>query len=211
MKHLAIALLVSAVLVRPAAAAQFSADIVDGAGTAVGRIAVADERARIEAADFPDGFFLVDGAAHAAWFVKPAQRLFMAAKQSSRLSRLLVPLDAADPCARWQAMAADAGLASSERAWRCETLRGERIDGVDTVEIRATPPGQPAFSAWVAPELRFALRLETADGAVLALAHLVRAPQPAALFVIPAAFRSFDPAKLIERLKQSDVWVEPPK
>jgi hypothetical protein len=211
MKRLLIALLLLAVPVGPAAAAQFSADIVDGAGRPVGRVFVADERARIESRDFPDGFFLVDGAAHAAWFVRPAQRLFMAARQSSRLTRLFVPLDAADPCARWQAMAATAGVTGAHGAWRCETLGGEPIDGVDTEKVRATPPGQAAFSAWIAPGLRLALRLETADGGVLALAHLVRAPQPAALFAIPSDCRYFDPARLIERLKQSDVWVEPPK
>jgi hypothetical protein len=35
-------------------------------------------------------------------------------------------------------------------------------------------------------------------------------PQPTALFEMPANFRKFDPHWLIERIKQSDVWVEPP-
>jgi hypothetical protein len=36
-------------------------------------------------------------------------------------------------------------------------------------------------------------------------------PRPAALFAISADYRKFDPLRLIERLEQSDVRVEPPK
>jgi hypothetical protein len=35
------------------------------------------------------------------------------------------------------------------------------------------------------------------------------APQPASLFEVPADYMKFDPLRLIDRLKQSDVWVEP--
>jgi len=32
-------------------------------------------------------------------------------------------------------------------------------------------------------------------------------PQPAQLFELPSDFRKFDPQTLIQRIKQSDVWV----
>jgi hypothetical protein len=212
MRYAVIALLLaSAMLARPAAAQQFSADIVDGTGKKAGRLYVAADKARIEAVEFPDGFFLVDGAAGAAWFVRPAQRSFMAAQQSSRLTRLFVPLDPGDPCRRWQAMAETAGIAAPGGRWQCDVQGHEPVAGRDAVEYRVAAPGQGALRAWVAPELRIALRLETADGAVFVLEQVASAPQPAALFAIPSGYRKFDPRQLIERLKQSDVWVEPPK
>jgi hypothetical protein len=211
MRYALMALLLALPLAGRAAAEEVSADIVDGAGAAIGRLQLAGDKARIESRDFPDGYFLVDGAARAAWFVKPAERRFMAARQSSRLTRLFVPLAPDDPCAGWQAMAQASGAAAPGGRWRCDALGGERIEGLDTVEYRVAPPGQAPFYGWVAPPLGIALRLETGDGAVFALAHIVRAPLPAALFAIPPDFARFDPLRLIERLKQSDVWVEPPQ
>jgi hypothetical protein len=49
------------------------------------------------------------------------------------------------------------------------------------------------------------------DGTKIELDSVREASQPAGLFEIPADFRKFDPQQLIERIKQSDVWVEPPK
>lgn len=209
MRYAVILLLLA--LARPATAQQFSAEIVDGAGKAVGRLYVSGDKARIETPNLPDGFFLVDGAADAAWFVRPAQRRFMAAKQSSRLTRLFVPLDPGDPCRRWQAMAENAGIAASGERWRCQPQGDERIGGRDAVKYRVAAPGRRPHYVWVAPPLRIALRLETEDGAVFALEHVAPGHQPAALFTIPPDCRKFDPLAMIERLKQSDVRVELPK
>ena len=42
-------------------------------------------------------------------------------------------------------------------------------------------------------------------------AIIVDAPQPSSLFAVPPDYRKFDPMQLINQIKQSDVWVEPPK
>jgi hypothetical protein len=55
------------------------------------------------------------------------------------------------------------------------------------------------------------VKAERADGSVLELQHIERAAQPERLFQIPADFHRFDPEQLIERIKRSDVWNEPPK
>lgn len=210
-KNLALApALLGLLLAHPAAAQQFSADIVGKAGPA-GRLYVAGDNARIETPDFPDGFFLIDALRSAAWFVKPAQHRFMEARQSSRLTRLFVPLDPQDPCARWQAMAVSAGTAAPGARWRCERLASGTVAGREAVQFRAEPPGQPPFYSWVAPQLRLALRLRTGEGDGLALERIVEAPQDQGLFMIPPDYRKFDPLRLIERLQHSDVWVEPPK
>lgn len=69
-------------------ASQFSADIVstnaDGqpAGPP-GKVYVSNDKVRIETPDVAGGFFIIDGATNAAFFVRPSQRVFMDAKQSS--------------------------------------------------------------------------------------------------------------------------------
>jgi len=55
------------------------------------------------------------------------------------------------------------------------------------------------------------LRLEAEDGSSYRLERIDEKPQPPGLFMVPRGYAKFDPQKLIERLKQSDVWVEPPR
>ena len=59
------------------------------------------------------------------------------------------------------------------------------------------------------PELRMPIRMKAAFGTAELVNIKPGAPQ-AGLFKVPAHFHRFDPLHLIERIKQSDVWVEPP-
>jgi hypothetical protein len=45
--------------------------------------------------------------------------------------------------------------------------------------------------------------------AIIDLTNISEVPQPEGLFEVPAGYQKFDPQQLIERIKQSDVWVEP--
>ena len=45
------------------------------------------------------------------------------------------------------------------------------------------------------------------DGSTITAENVRDEPQPAQLFEIPPGFRKFDPLNLIQRIKQSDVWV----
>lgn len=204
----------------PAQAQQFSADLVsaDLVSTAVpgapavssGKLHVLDDKVRIETPNFPDGFFVSDGANRTAWFARPAARIFMDAGQSSRLSRLLVPVDPGDPCRQWQAAATLAGAPNESGPWRCERIGEARIEGRDAAIYRATPsPGHDVL-AWIGLQLKFPLKIQTEGGGVIAVTNIQEAPQPESLFEIPQAFRKFDPQALIRRIKQSDVWVDDP-
>jgi hypothetical protein len=217
-----------AVSALPAPAQQFSADLVrkDAAGTAsrpAGKLNVLNGKVRIEIPDAPGGFFLVLGDADAAYFVRPAQKIFMDARQSSQLTQVLVAVDPDDPCARWQAMAKIAGAASEGTGWRCERIGDDTIDDRRAIGYRATSPRNQRYVAWIDSRLHFAVRLRseddaqdgagggTGDGAVLDLVNIREAPQPEELFAVPAGYRKFDPQQLINIIKQSDVWVEPPR
>src|ERR1700722_6749004 len=195
-----------------AQAQPFSADIVtrhDDMSAPAGRLSVLDGRVRIETTEQPDGFFLVDTVRPSAYFVRPAARLYMEARQSSRLTRLFVPVDPDAPCRQWQAMAHLAGVAG-EGEWRCERTGEETIDGHSTVAFRAVSGAGEGFFGWIDRERRFPLQIRSEDGALFALEQIMGQSQPASSFEVPAGYRKFSPEALIERIKQSDVWVARP-
>jgi hypothetical protein len=190
----------------------FSADIVtrhDDVSAPAGRLSVLDGRVRIETAEHPDGFFLVDTVKPSAYFVRPGARLYMEARQSSRLTRLFVPVDPDVPCRQWQAMARLAGVAS-EGEWRCERTGEETIGGHSTAVFRALSVEGQEFLGWIDRERRFPLQIRTEDGVFFKLEQIRDEPQPESSFELPAGYRKFSPEALIERIKQSDVWVAKP-
>ena len=195
-----------------AQAQPFYADIIarhDDVSAPAGRLSVLDGRVRIETTDHPDGFFLVDTTKPSATFVRPSARLYMEARQSSRLTRLFVPVDPEAPCRQWQAMARLAGV-TGPGDWRCERASEETIDGHSTVVFRAVPGEGEAFFGWIDRERRFPLQIRTEDGVLFKLEQIKDEPQPASSFELPANYRKFSPEALIERIKQSDVWVAKP-
>jgi hypothetical protein len=195
----------------PAQAQQFSADLVitrgDGAAAVpAGRLRVLNDKVRIETPDLADGFFLIDGAGPTAYFVRPAARVFMEARQSSRLTRIFVQVDPLDPCPQWQAMARLAG-AADQGDWRCERTGEGTIGGHSTTAYRAVSASGRELFGWIDAVRKFPLRIKTENGAIITAENIRDEPQPAQLFEIPPGFRKFDPQSLIERIKQSDVWV----
>jgi hypothetical protein len=195
----------------PAQAQQFSAEIMimkdKGATAPAGTVYVAGGKERIETPEHTDGFFVIDGVAPTAYFVQPSARQFMDAGQSSRLTQIFVPVDPDNPCLQWEAMATLAG-AQDHGAWHCERVGQETIDGSSAIAYRATSASGREVLGWVDPMRKFPLRIKAEDGTVFEVGNLHDQPQAAELFEIPANFRKFDPRALIDRIKQSDVWVE---
>jgi hypothetical protein len=199
-----------------ARAVQFSADLIDtkAAGSPDvprGKIFVANSDVRIEAPNDADGFFIIQRDRSAAYLVRPAHHLYMDAAQSSLLTQILVPVDPNDPCPQWQAMATIAGAAANGAQWRCERFGTEKIDGRDTVLYRAISPQNQSNESWIDSGLGFPIRLMMADGTRIDLANIQQGPQAASLFEVPADYQKFDPRQLIDRIKQSDVWVASPQ
>lgn len=207
--------LVVALISVPAQAQQFSADLVNtsAGGETAGRPArlrVSGGKVRIETPEFSDGFFLIETTDH-AYFVRPAARTFMDARQSSRLTRWFVTVDPADPCHQWQAMAKLAGATEQGEGWRCERTGREIIEGrsVDVVSATASPNREVV--GWIDPELKFPLKVRMENGMTVVVTNIRYDAQPPNLFEIPSNFHKFDPNALIERIKHSDVWVEAPR
>jgi hypothetical protein len=199
----------------PAQAQQFSADLVttDVGGTATasaGRLRVFNDKVRIETAEFADGFFLIDGPNRSAYFARSAERIFMDARQSSRLTQLFVPVDPDDPCQQWQSMAKLAGSTNSNDPWRCERIGEATVEGRSTTAYRTISPLGRQIIGWIDLEFKFPLRIEMEDGSTVTVQNIQEGPQSARLFEIPPGFHKFDPRALIKRIKQSDVWVDKP-
>jgi hypothetical protein len=194
----------------------FSADIVvhDAAGAAVGigaRIYVANRQVRIETPETPSGFFLIDGTAGTALFVRPTQQLFTDAKRSTRLTQIFVPVDPKDPCRQWQAAAKNAGVPGADGEWRCGRADTVSIDPATagdrrTVEYRVVSPDQNSSQRWIDSYLEFPVKVREADGMAIELQHIRVEAQPANLFALPAGYHKSDPRALIDRIKHSDVW-----
>jgi hypothetical protein len=199
-----------------ARAVQFSADLIatNAAGkpdAQSGKVFVANGDVHIEAPDNPSSFFIVQVDRSSAFLVRPTQHLYMDAAQSSLLTQLLVPVDPNDPCRQWQAMATIAGAAATGGQWHCERLGAEKIDGRDAIRYRATSPQNKSSEGWIDRRLGFPMRFVMADGTRIDLANIQEGPQAASLFEVPADYRKFDPRQLIDRIKQSDVWVASPQ
>jgi hypothetical protein len=197
-----------------AQAQQFSADLVmashDGdAPTPAGWLSVSGNKVRLETPELADGFFLIDGERPSAYFVRPAARMFMEARRSSRLTMLFVPVDPANPCRQWQAMAKLAGIAE-QGDWRCERGGEEKIGAQNTVRYLAVSPSGKEISGWIDAARKFPLRIKTEDGAIISAENIRDEPQSAESFEMPVGLRRFDPRALIEQIKQSDVWVDQP-
>jgi hypothetical protein len=135
----------------------------------------------------------------------------MDARQSSLLTQVFVAVDPNDPCEQWQMAARIAQAVDQGAEWRCERVGDDTADGRPTIKYRAISPQGRRYQSSISLALRFPVRLQSEDGAVVELVNIQEAPQPESLFTVPPDYRKFDPQKLIDRIKQSDVWVEPPQ
>jgi hypothetical protein len=175
----------------------------------VGRLWIAAGRARLQLAELSDGYFIIDidGTEPSATFVNLAARTYMDARRSSRLTQWFVPVDPADPCRQWQAMARLAGE-PDHGSWHCERIGERRAGGHDAFAVRATAGFEPQFVGWVDPELDFPVRVELGDGTTFAVEAIREERQAPEFLRVPSDFHKFDPLVLIERIRQSDVWVD---
>jgi hypothetical protein len=195
---------------------QFSADLVrrnaDGSvAGATGKLNVSNGKVLAETPDIPTGFFIVRSDVKIAYFVRPAQRIFMEARHSSQLAQVFVSVDPDDPCRQWQAIGKTAGAADKDPEWHCERIGQNTIDARMTTKYRVVSPQNRQHLVWVDPLLKFPVRLEAEDGTTADVVNIQEAAQSESFFEIPAGYRKFDPQQLIDRLKQSDVWAEPIK
>jgi hypothetical protein len=192
----------------------FSADIVsldsDGAPlAATAKLYAANHKARIEIAGAADSFFISDADTGTTLVVRPAQRLYLDARQSTPLTQIFVSVDPRHPCRQWQAAAATAGAGARE--WHCEPVERAIVNQREIIEYSVLTSDHQTSHGWVDATLGFPVKWQAADGKVLVVENILLEAQPAHLFSIPADYRKLDPQALLERIKRSDVWADSPK
>jgi hypothetical protein len=175
------------------------------------RISVSDNKVRLDPAGFHGGFFIIDGDTGTATFVRPNERVFMDAKQSTPLTQIFVPLDPHAPCPQWKEMALSAGALEQEAEWRCALLGEDVVGGHTLHKYQMGPSEAQQRTVWLDPLQTIAVMAQSPGGTITKLENIKHEPQPAALFAIPPGYQKFEPQRLIDQIKQSDVWVEPPK
>jgi hypothetical protein len=104
-----------------------------------------------------------------------------------------------------------AGVANQAGQWHCRRLGHDNVAGRYVVKYHVMSPQGQADAGWIDPRLKFPVVFQFKDGTRVELDNIRKGPQPAELFEIPSDLRKFDPRELIEHIKQSDVWVDPPK
>ena len=188
----------------------FSAEIVthDASGAvieAAARLYVSRGKVRIDPPGSAADYFLVDTKSTNALFVRPAQHIYMDARQSSRLTQLFLPSDPNRPCDLWQIAAKHAGTQGVQDKWSCERVSAGRNVGYI---VGSTP--ENSTQRWIDPELSFPVKVRTADGTTLELQHIKREPQPADLFVVPPGYQKTAPRTPNRRMKPGGgLWVTP--
>jgi hypothetical protein len=115
------------------------------------RIYVSDNKVRLDPAGFHGGFFIIDGDTGTATFVRPKERVFMDAKQSTPLTQIFVPLNPTAPCPRWKEMALSAGALEQEAEWRCAMLGDDVVDGRTLLKYQMGPSEVQQRSVWLDP------------------------------------------------------------
>jgi hypothetical protein len=193
----------------------FSADIVslDSDGSqraATAKLHAANHKARIEMAGAADSFFISDADAGTTLVVRPAQRLYLDARQSTPLTQIFVWVDPRHPCRQWQAAAATAGVASAHD-WHCELIERAIVDQREIIEFSVVNSDRQTSYGWIDATLGFPVKWQAADGKVFVVENILLEEQPASLFSIPPDYRKLDPQALLERIKRSDVWADSPK
>jgi hypothetical protein len=195
-------------------ARELSADIVgrhgDGAdATTVARLYAAHGKVRIEPVELAGSFLLIDHEAASTLLVRPGQRVYMKARQSSVLTEIFVPIDIADPCGQWRSAVEDAGGGKGAGDWRCERYAKVNMHGRKAFEFHTASAGNTGDKRFIDVQLQFPLKAIAADGSSLTLENIHVSVQQAELFTLPRDYRLFDPRAVVERIKHSDVWAEP--
>jgi hypothetical protein len=201
---LLLALTAAPALALDSPARDFSAEVVSrdargAAATTVARLYAAHGKVRIETVDALKDYYLIDADAASALLVRPGQRVFLKARQSTPLTQVFVPIDAADPCKQWRAAAQDAQGSKELPRWRCERVRGSKYR-ISASELRLVDAG-----------LRFPVVVISPDGSSLSLEQIHESAQPSELFCVPMGLHELDPREMVERIKHSDVWAAPPE
>jgi hypothetical protein len=196
--------------VHPAAAQQFSADMVPLSAAhpdiQPSKIYVAGTKMRMEQ-EGGKGTVLVDSAADTAFILMPQQKMYMDAKAMGRATQMFKPLDPNNPCPRWEELAKE--TKHDDATWTCKRIGSEAVNGRSTVKYEATSSKGEVAHAWIDPQLKFMVKTDDSKGGGMELRNIKVGAQPDTLFVIPADYQKMDMQEMMQRMMQQRGGAKP--
>jgi hypothetical protein len=207
MKHIATALLLALALAAgPAAAQQFSADLVmTGTNrTTTQKLYVADGKIRIEV---PEGatVMIADTAANTGYMLMTKQKVYIDAGATRGMTQMFMLADADDPCPQWKKMSEEMAQRSKEAQDHalasCTRAGTETVDGRSTVKYDTVSTKGEKSSAWIDPKLKFLVKAQGQRGGI-ELKNIQEGPQAANLFTLPAGYKKMDMRQMMQQHMQ---------
>lgn len=184
----------------PAAAQQFSADIVYTGLDSVlppGRLFVSHQHVRIE--DDPDkrDVYLADVGSGAAFILDNKNHAYINLPGLGALYQVLVPLDPKNPCPQWHLMPKD-GYSPELGVWTCERVGAETINGRPTIKYALTSNEGERLAAWIDEDLKFTVKFESRNDEMpgasggLEVHDVHEGSQPEDLFLLPEGYERME-------------------
>lgn len=204
---------------RPVAAQQFSADVVrtpDPGGSTM-RIYVGADKLRMQTLEHgqPEGSVIWDAAQHSTTIVMDRDHAYIASGPGSVVNRMLTqngaptmwqlfrPSTASDPCSAWNALVQSMPHDSAPPHVACRSLGSESVNGraAHKWSVTSTQHGSAQNgTVWIDDQLRVVSKSQDANG-TMQLTNVQVAPQPDAVFQIPAGYRPIDTSALVAQLR----------
>jgi hypothetical protein len=208
LRHAAIALGFACFIACPAAAQQFSADLVTtGRQGGPAKIYVSDGKVRMENQSAGPGTMLADAHANTAYVLMPQQKMYIDMKSAGRMTQVFMPVDPNNPCPQWQAMAKEGRKDTTD--WTCKRIGSETVNGRSTVKYQAASPQGETHYAWLDTRLKFLVKTQDPDGKGMELQNIKEGAQPASLFEIPAGYQKMDMTQMMQQMQQQRGGAKP--
>jgi hypothetical protein len=205
---LALAAALSLAAGSPAAAQQFSADLVNtgedaGQGKAQ-KIYVADGKVRMEGGGVKGGALVADSAAKTAIMLIPEKRIYVDMARMAGMVQVLMPVNPNDPCPQWQELMAKGARgkpgAGDEGAWTCKRIGPDTVNGRSAIKYEAVSAKGEQNSGWIDPKLKFLIKSQNTQGRGMELRNIQEGPQQASLFEVPAGYQKVDIGQMMKQM-----------
>jgi hypothetical protein len=195
-KWLAMAAFAALMLVGQSAfAQQFSADMINNSNGATNRqkLYVADGKIRMESAEGKGIALISDPSHNTVYMLNAEQKIYVDMAAMSKLTALLEPENADDPCPQWRKLSGD----QATGAWKCEKLGPDTLNGRKVVKYAGTSSKGETGNVWIDTHLKFVVKTE-GPKASMELQNIKEGPQTASLFAVPAGYKQVDPKELMQ-------------
>lgn len=131
---------------------------------------------------------IIDGASHTGYMLMPQAQMYMEihAEGSTDVQGMR----------NLESLSRGGDLCQGNPGSTCKKIGSETVNGRSCDRWEMTDKNGHKTTAWIDQKLYAMVRLQEYDGTVTDLTNIKEGTQNASLFVVPAGYRSFDPAAM---------------